>query len=134
MQFQEIENRHARGLTACPGRGGDGDQRFQGAWDWTSLADGLVDVGQKISRVGGVQVGGLGRVHRRATADSHITVKLALRREPDGLLEGHVRWLDTHAVKEGSLNPFGAQCLQDNGHRLTVQEMGVGQDHHPLCA
>ena len=60
MHRLEVEDGHAGSLAPCPRRSGNADQWFQGARNGSALADRCIDVGEKVRRIGGVEVRRLG--------------------------------------------------------------------------
>src|ERR1700716_2509589 len=64
---------------------------------------------KELGRIGGVQVGGFGRVHARAAAHGDIAVECAICREADRLLEGCVGWFDSRLVEEHAVDVGGSQ-------------------------
>src|SRR5437764_13617103 len=100
MHLDQVEDGHAGGLAARAGGRWYGDQRLESAGDRLTAADRRVHVGEEVGRIGGVQVGGLGRVHARAAAHGDIAVECAVRREADRLLEGSGGWFYSHLNEE----------------------------------
>jgi hypothetical protein len=94
VHFDQVEDRHAGCLTSRASGGRDRDQRFQGPRNRPASADRGVDVLEKIGRVGGIEVGGLGRVDGAATADGDNRVKVATGDEFRSLLETSVGRFD----------------------------------------
>ena len=64
-----------------------------------------VDVVDEVGRLGGVEVGGLGRVDRGATADGDETVEAARRRDRDRRFERGVRRLDRTSSNTSNSTP-----------------------------
>ena len=106
--FQKVVDGHAGGLAAGAGRGGNGDQRFQRSGHGAALADGGVDVGQEIRRMGGVQVGHLGGVHAGSASHAHVAIEIAIGGKSNGLMEGDIRRLHVRLVEQHGVDPLVA--------------------------
>ncbi|GIS60657.1 MAG: hypothetical protein CM1200mP2_28820 [Planctomycetaceae bacterium] len=94
VHFDQVEDRHAGRLASRAGGGRDCDQWLQGARNRPTSADRGVDVFEKIGRVGGIEIGGLGRVDGAATPDGDNRVEVATGDEFRSLLEASVGWFD----------------------------------------
>ncbi len=113
-----VEDGHAGGLAAGARGGGDGDQRLDRAGHGLAQADGRVDVGQQVGRIGGEEIGDLGRVDARSAAHGHVAVKLTVDREGDGVGKRAIGRLDAHPVVEHGVDAGLCQRGHGHGHRL----------------
>ena len=128
--LEEVENRHTGRLAARARCRGYGYERLQRPGNRAGLSDRRVYVGEKVRRVGFVEIGGLGRVHTRAPAHRHVRVEPSLGREGYGLLEGHVRRLHMDPVEQDGVDSLRPQRLEGDRNRLGLREARVRDDHH----
>ena len=72
MKFFEVEDCDSGCFAAGAGGRRDRNQRFEASGYCASFADGRIDVGDEVGRVGRVEVGGLRRVDDRTAADGDV--------------------------------------------------------------
>ena len=87
MQFQEIKDSYASCFAASSGGGGYCNQRVQGSGDRAIFTDRRVNVGQKVSRISGVEISYFSGVNTRAAPNSDIAIEPALNGKLNSLLE-----------------------------------------------
>ena len=128
LHLEQVEDGDA-GAFACRAEGGrTGDVGFQRPRHRARLADGGVDVGEELRRMGGQQVGRLAGIHHRAAADRDEAVETAFGGERGPRLERAVRRLDLHGVVDDAVDAGGAQGFQHDGQRFQVAHHRVGVD------
>ena len=126
----QIEDGSASGLAAGAGGGRDRDQRLERPRNGQSLADGSVDVVEKVSRIGRIEIGGLGRVNRGAAAHRHESVHLLAHRKRNRLFERGVRRLDLHAIEEHVGHAGLFKRSEYRCYRRQFPQHWIGHHHH----
>ena len=132
--LDKIKNGHAGGFAAGAGGGGNGDQRLERPWNRLAATDGSVDVVEEISRVGRIEIGGLGGVDGAAAADGDERIEVALLGDGNGVVKAAVRRLALDGV-EGFEVDFGLlKRLADDVAGGQVEQFGVDDQQCPLEA
>ena len=124
--LQVVEDRHAGSLATGAGGGGHRHQRLERSGHRLAASDRVVDVGEQLGRVGGVQVGRLGGVHGRAAADRGKAVAAAVAGGADRVQERGVAGLDARVGEQHCIDAGAAQRLARYRHRLRLRHHGVG--------
>ena len=112
LALDEVKDGDAGGFAAGAGGGGNGDQRLERAGDRLAVADRGVDVVEEVSRIGGIEVGGLGRVDACCRRRRRRTNRTSLPGDGDGIVKAAVGGLDLDGIENfeldfGRLKRFG---------------------------
>ena len=91
----------------------------------------MVHVFQEVRRIGGVEVGRLGRVHGGAAAHGDEGVESAFRREIDGLLKRRVGRLDADRIEKRELHVLAGEGIQGRLDGRALRQVRVREHHHP---
>ena len=131
VHLRQVEYGHTGRFAARSRGGGHGDVRPQRARYGDAAADGRVHVVEKVGRVGGIEIGRLGRVDGGAAANRKVAVESARAREGDRVLKGVVGRLHPRLVIQDGVDPLRAQRTQRHRDRLAARQAPVRHDHHP---
>ena len=124
--LQVVEYRHAGGLAAGAGGGGHGHQWLERSRDRLANADRMIDVGEQVRRVGGVQVGRLRGVHAGAPAHRREPVAAALPGGADRLLKRSVAGLYPGLGIADRVDAGATQRLARHRHRFRLRHYRIG--------
>ena len=131
---QVVEHRHPGGLAAGTGGGGHGHQGLEGPRDRLAAANGVIDVGQQLGGVGGVEVGRLGGVDAGAAAHGGKAVATALLGGADRLSKRGVARLHPGFVVADRVDAGAAQGLARHRHRFQLRHYRIGNQQHAAHA
>src|SRR5262245_33556044 len=98
--LHKVKNSNSCGLTSSPGGGWDCDEGSKRARHRLPLANGRIDVFQKICWITGVERRGFGRVHGRTPTHCDEAFKVPARCKGNGVLKGLVTGFSTHPIIE----------------------------------
>ena len=131
---QVVEYRHAGGFAAGAGGSGHRHQRLERSRHRLAAANRLIDVGQQLRRVGGVEIGGLRGVDAGTASHRGEPVAAALPGGADCFPERGVAGLDSRFRVADGVDAGAAQRLARHRHRLQLRQYRVGDQQRAAHA